>query len=114
MIVDGNAIYSCSMLAIEAQGKAITTIEGLGNPAHMHAVQAAFVSNDAQQCGFCTPGFVVACKNFLDKNPNPTREQVRAGLGGNLCRCGTYVGVEQAVLDAAKALRGAKGGNASA
>lgn len=110
VILDGNAVYSCSVLAVEAQGKAITTVEGLGNPASMHPVQAAFVSNDAQQCGFCTPGFVVACKAFLDKHPNPTREQVRRGLGGNLCRCGTYVGVEQAVLDAAKASRAVKGG----
>ncbi len=110
VIVDGNPVYACNVLAIEAQGSAITTVEGLGSPESMHAVQAAFVKNDAQQCGFCTPGFVVACKAFLDKHPNPTREQVRRGLGGNLCRCGTYVGVEQAVLDAAKA----KGGSANA
>ncbi len=106
VIVDGSPVYSCSVLAIEAQGRAITTVEGLGSPERMHPVQAAFVNNDAQQCGFCTPGFVVACKAFLDKNPNPTRDQVRNGLGGNLCRCGTYVGVEQAVLDAAKASKG--------
>ena len=112
VILDGNAVYSCSVLAIEAQGKAITTVEGLGTPENMHPVQAAFVNNDAQQCGFCTPGFVVACKAFLDKNPSPTREQVRRGLGGNLCRCGTYVGVEQAVLDAAKALKGQGATNA--
>ena len=107
VIVDGNPVYSCSMLAIEAQGHAITTVEGLGSPEQMHPVQAAFVENDAQQCGFCTPGFVVACKAFLDKHPSPTREQVLQGLGGNLCRCGTYVGVTQAVLDAAKAMKGA-------
>ncbi len=106
VIVDGQPVYSCSMLAIEAQGKAITTVEGLSAGEQLHPVEAAFVNNDAQQCGFCTPGFVVACKAFLDKHPNPTRDQVRRGLGGNLCRCGTYVGVEQAVLEAAKALRG--------
>ena len=106
IIVDGDTVYSCSMLAIEARGKEITTVEGLSEGDQLHPVQAAFVSNDAQQCGFCTPGFVVACKRFLDKNPNPTRQQVRQGLGGNLCRCGTYVGVEQAVLDAAQARRG--------
>ena len=111
VIIDGSPVYSCSVLAVEARGKAITTIEGLGAPDRMHPVQAAFVNNDAQQCGFCTPGFVVACKAFLDKNPTPTREQVRRGLGGNLCRCGTYVGVEQAVLEAAKSL---KGGSANA
>lgn len=107
VIIDGNPVYSCSVLAVEAQGKAITTVEGLGSPEQLHPVQAAFVNNDAQQCGFCTPGFVVACKAFLDKHPNPTREQVRRGLGGNLCRCGTYVGVEAAVLEAAKTMKGA-------
>lgn len=106
VMVDGSAMYSCSMLAIEAQGREITTIEGLGTPEQMSAVQAAFVENDAQQCGFCTPGFVVACTGFLKENPNPTLEEVRAGLGGNLCRCGTYAGITQAALDAAKSLNG--------
>ena len=106
VMLDGAPVYACSLLAIEARGKAITTVEALSEGDQLHPVQAAFVSHDAQQCGFCTPGFVVACKAFLDKHPNPTREQVRQGLGGNLCRCGTYVGVEQAVLDAAKAQRG--------
>ena len=68
----------------------------------MHPVSAAFVNNDAQQCGYCTPGFVMSAKLFLDKHPNPTMEQVEHGLGGNLCRCGTYVGVRQAVLEASK------------
>ncbi|HLG15768.1 MAG TPA: (2Fe-2S)-binding protein [Blastocatellia bacterium] len=108
VIMDGKPVYACSVLAIEAQGKAITTVEGLGEPGKLHPVQQAFVDNDAQQCGFCTPGFVVACKAFLDKHPNPTLEQVEKGLGGNLCRCGTYVGVRQAVLQAAKAQRGGR------
>lgn len=108
MLVDGKPVYSCTVLAIEAQGHAITTVEGLSQGGKLHPVMAAFVENDAQQCGFCTPGFVVACKAFLDKHPNPTREQVEKGLGGNLCRCGTYIGVRQAVLDAAKALKGAR------
>ena len=82
------------MLAIEAQGARIETVESLAGPdGKMHPVQAAFVNNDAQQCGFCTPGFVMACKGFLDSNPTPTREQALKGLGGNLCRCGTYAGV---------------------
>jgi xanthine dehydrogenase YagT iron-sulfur-binding subunit len=102
VIVDGKPAYSCSILAIEAQGKAVTTVEGLMQGDKLHPVQQAFIDNDAQQCGFCTPGFVVACKAFLDKNPNPTPEQVRHGLGGNLCRCGTYVGIRAAVLQAAK------------
>lgn len=101
VIVDAKPAYSCSILAIEAQGKGVTTVEGLMQGDKLHPVQQAFVDNDAQQCGFCTPGFVVACKAFLDKNPNPTPEQVRHGLGGNLCRCGTYVGIRAAVLQAA-------------
>jgi len=102
VIMDGKAVYSCTVLAIEAQGKAITTAEGLMQGEKLHPVQQAFIDNDAQQCGFCTPGFVVACKAFLDKNPNPTPEAVKRGLGGNLCRCGTYMGVRAAVLQAAK------------
>jgi xanthine dehydrogenase YagT iron-sulfur-binding subunit len=102
VIMDGKPVYSCTVLAIEAQGKAITTVEGLGAGDNLHPVQQAFIDNDAQQCGFCTPGFVVASKAFLDKNPNPSPEDVRKGLGGNLCRCGTYVGVRAAVLQAAK------------
>ncbi|MFY9557262.1 MAG: (2Fe-2S)-binding protein [Blastocatellia bacterium] len=102
MIMDGKPVYSCSVLAIEAQGKAITTVEGLMQGEKLHPVQQAFIDNDAQQCGFCTPGFVVACKAFLDKNPNPSPEQIQKGLGGNLCRCGTYVGVRAAVAQAAQ------------
>lgn len=102
MIVDGKPVYSCSMLAIEAQGKSITTVEGLMQGDNLHPVQQAFIDNDAQQCGFCTPGFVVASKAFLDKHPNPTPAQIQKGLGGNLCRCGTYVGVRAAVAQAAQ------------
>lgn len=102
VIVDGKPAYSCSLLAIEAQGKSVTTVEGLMQGDKLHPLQQAFIDNDAQQCGFCTPGFVVACKAFLDKNPNPTPDQVERGLGGNLCRCGTYVGVRAAVMQAAK------------
>ena len=102
MIVDGRAVYSCSTLAIDAQGKSITTVEGLMQGDNLHPVQQAFIDNDAQQCGFCTPGFVVACKAFLDKNPNPTAEQIQKGLGGNTCRCGTYMGVRAAVAQAAQ------------
>lgn len=108
VIVDGKSVYSCTMLALEGQGKQITTVEGLMQGETLHPVQQAFIDNDAQQCGFCTPGFVVACKAFLDKNPNPTPEQVQKGLGGNLCRCGTYVGVRAAVLQAAKAQKGGR------
>jgi xanthine dehydrogenase YagT iron-sulfur-binding subunit len=101
VILDGKPVYACSMLAIEAQGRDIQTIEGLGTPDALHPIQAAFVENDAQQCGFCTPGFVLACKAFLDGHPDPTDEQITEGLGGNLCRCGTYKGIRKAVKAAA-------------
>lgn len=106
VILDGKPVYSCSILAIETQGQPITTVEGITSGEALHPVQQAFVDNDAQQCGFCTPGFVVACKALLDANPNPTQEEVQKGLGGNLCRCGTYVGVRAAALQAAKAVKG--------
>jgi xanthine dehydrogenase YagT iron-sulfur-binding subunit len=108
VIIDGKAIYSCTVLGIEAQGHNITTAEGLLQDERLHPIQQAFIDNDAQQCGFCTPGFVVACKAFLDKNPNPTMEQIEKGLGGNLCRCGTYVGVRAAVMQAAKMQKGGR------
>ncbi|MBI3667447.1 MAG: (2Fe-2S)-binding protein [Acidobacteria bacterium] len=109
VIVAGHPVYACGLLAIEAQGKDIQTIEGLlSTHGKAHPVPTAFVENDAQQCGFCTPGFVMAVKAFLDKHPNPTMEQVKQGLGGNLCRCGTYIGVRQAALDAAREMRGGK------
>ncbi len=110
VIVNGKSVYSCSMLAIEAQGKDIQTVEGLSQGGKLHPLQQAFVDHDAQQCGYCTPGFVMACKAFLDKTPNPSIEQVRKGLGGNLCRCGTYVGITAAVLQTARK----KGGRANA
>ena len=102
------AVYSCTVLAIDAQGKDIETIEGLATGNNMHPVSKAFVDNDAQQCGYCTPGFVMACKGFLDEHPNPTEADVNHGLGGNLCRCGTYVGIRKAVLQAAKEMKGGK------
>ena len=110
VIMNGKTVYSCTVLAIDAQGKNIETIEGLATGNNLHPVSRAFVDNDAQQCGYCTPGFVMACKGFLDEHPNPTEADVNHGLGGNLCRCGTYMGVRQAVLDAAKAMKGAKNG----
>ena len=110
VIMNGKAVYACTVLAIDAQGQKIESLEGLSNGNNRHPVIDAFVNNDAQQCGYCTPGFVMASKAFLDRNPNPTYDQVKAGLGGNLCRCGTYVGVRKAVLEAAKA----KGGRRNA
>src|SRR6266540_1427843 len=105
MIVDGKPVYSCTTLAIEAQGKKIRTVEGLEQNGKLHPVQQAFWDNDAQQCGFCTPGFVMACTALLEKHPAPTPEQVEMGVGGNLCRCGTYVGVKAAIAQASGQMR---------
>lgn len=101
VLMDGKPVYACSILAIEAQGKHIVTADGIGTPDKLHPIQKAFVKHDAQQCGFCTPGFVVASKAFLDKNPNPSLEDIEQGMGGNLCRCGTYAGIREALLEAA-------------
>ena len=106
VLVDGHPVYSCSMLAMEAEGRQITTVEGLGTPNQMNEVQKAFVKHDAQQCGFCTPGFVVACTAYVRKHPNAGLDKVRQGLGGNLCRCGTYAGMMLAAVDAANATKG--------
>lgn len=102
VLVGGKAVYSCNVLAIEAQGKEIQTIESLTAEGKRDPVIAAFVDNDASQCGFCTPGFVMATKAFLVEHPDPTEEQVKEGLGGNICRCGTYVGMRKAVRQAAR------------
>ncbi|MCI0538082.1 MAG: (2Fe-2S)-binding protein [Verrucomicrobiales bacterium] len=107
VLVDDKPVYSCSMLALEAEGRKITTVEGIGTPDKMNAVQKAFVTHDAQQCGFCTPGFVTAATAFVRKHPNASIDDVRAGLGGNLCRCGTYAGMILAVADAASGKGGA-------
>jgi xanthine dehydrogenase YagT iron-sulfur-binding subunit len=101
MLMDGKAVYACTVLAVEAEGHRITTIEGLQPANGLHPLSAAFVEHDGQQCGFCTPGFVVAAKAFLDEHPAATLQQVRAGLGGNLCRCGTYHGITEAALEIA-------------
>jgi xanthine dehydrogenase YagT iron-sulfur-binding subunit len=109
VLMDGKTVYSCSVLAIDAQSHQITTVEALGEPGRLHPVQQAFVDHDAQQCGFCTPGFVVAMKALLDQHPNPTPEQVKQGLGGNFCRCGTYAGMRAAVAQAAHTAKTRKG-----
>ena len=96
MIVDGRTVYSCSTLAIEVQGKQIRTVDGLANGAALHPVQQAFCDVDALMCGFCTPGFVVATVALLEKHPNATAEQMRKGLDGNICRCGTFVRILEA------------------
>ena len=104
--VDGKAVYACMMLALDAQGKQITTVEGLANGDQLHPVQEAFVQHDALMCGFCTPGFVVAAKSFLDQNPSPSHEEIKEGLAGNICRCGTYPFIFEAVKTASRKMGG--------
>ncbi len=101
VLMDGKPVCSCLMLAADAQGREITTVEGLGSPEAMSPVQKAFVACDALQCGFCTPGFVVSATALLAANPSPDLAQVKAGLAGNLCRCGTYGRIFEAVHMAA-------------
>jgi xanthine dehydrogenase YagT iron-sulfur-binding subunit len=102
VLLDGKPVYACSLLAIEVQGKPITTVESISQGSALHPIQQAFVDNDASQCGFCTPGFIVATKAVLDKHSNPTPEQIRRGLSGNLCRCGTYHGIRHAIAQVAQ------------
>lgn len=102
VLLDNKTVYACSVLAIEAQRKPITTVESLMRDGNLHPVQQAFVDHDASQCGFCTPGFVVSCKAFLEKNPHPSAEDIRRGLSGNLCRCGTYEGIRKAIAQVAQ------------
>ena len=101
--VDGKAIKSCTMFAVQADGARITTIEGLAVNGKLHAMQEAFWNEHGAQCGFCTPGMIMASKQILDRNPNPTDEEIRMGLEGNVCRCTGYQHIVNAVRAAAKA-----------
>ena len=106
MIVDGRPVYSCSTLAIECQGKEVRNVDGLAQGATLHPVQQAFCEKDALMCGFCTPGFVMASVALLEKTPNPTPEQIRKGLDGNICRCGTFSRIFEAVSSVKGVTRG--------
>jgi xanthine dehydrogenase YagT iron-sulfur-binding subunit len=106
MIVDGRAVYSCSTLAIECQGKEVRNIDGLAQGTTLHPVQQAFCEKDALMCGFCTPGFVMASVALLEKHPNPTPDQIRKGLDGNICRCGTFSRIFEAVSSVKGVSRG--------
>jgi carbon-monoxide dehydrogenase small subunit len=105
VIVDGRAVCSCLMLGVEAQGKRITTVEGLANGTGLHPLQQKFLEDASLQCGICTPGFLMSAKALLDRNPNPSEAEVRYTLAGNLCRCTGYDKIVRAVLDAAKAMQ---------
>jgi len=106
MIVDGRAVYSCSTLAIEVQGKQIRNVDGLASADQLHPIQQAFCDKDALMCGFCTPGFIMASVALLEKNPNPTPEQIKKGLDGNICRCGTFSRIFEAVSSVKGGQRG--------
>ena len=103
--MDGRTVNACSVLAIEAQGHAIATVESLDKNGDLHAVQDAFIQCDGLQCGFCTPGFVMSCVALLQDNPHPTKDEIRRGLSGNICRCGTQANVLKAVEKAAGGMR---------
>ena len=106
VLLDGDVVCSCLVLAVEAQGREVLTVEGLATPEGLHPLQQKFLEHAALQCGVCTPGFLVAAKSLLDENPNPTEEEVRYELAGNLCRCTGYDKIVRAVLDAAAEMRG--------
>lgn len=104
VLLNGKAIYACMALAVECDGQSVETIEGLEEGGKLHPIQKAFIEQDGLQCGFCTPGQVMAAKALLDRNPNPTVEEIRRALVGNLCRCGTYPKILKAVQQAAEQL----------
>jgi aerobic-type carbon monoxide dehydrogenase small subunit (CoxS/CutS family) len=102
VMVDGQTVYACMMLAIDAQGKKITTVEGLANGDDLHPVQEAFIQHDASMCGFCTPGFIVSSAVLLNENKTPSLDEIKDGLSGNTCRCGTYPFIFDAVKTASR------------
>jgi len=108
VILNGKVVKSCSMLALQANGKEVLTIEGLANGAELHPIQQAFIDNWAFQCGFCTSGQIMAAKALLDENANPTREEIQMAMDGHLCRCTGYNMITEAIQDAAKRLQGQK------
>jgi len=107
VMLDGDLVCSCLVLGVEAQSKPIETVEGLAQGDHLHPLQRKFLEHAALQCGICTPGILVAAKELLKRNPDPTEEEIRYWLAGNLCRCTGYNKIVEAVMDAAREMRGA-------
>jgi xanthine dehydrogenase YagT iron-sulfur-binding subunit len=105
VLLDGKPVYSCHILAIQAEGKDILTVEGLASGDKLHPVQQAFIDKDGYQCGFCTPGFIMSSVALLNKNKQPSLDEIKAGLAGNLCRCGNYQKIHAAVAAASDAMR---------
>lgn len=106
VLVDGEVVKSCLMLAVQARGRHVMTVEGLAADGQLHPLQQCFMDNGGLQCGYCTPGFLMASCALLANHPNPTEDEVRHGLSGNLCRCTGYVGIVESVLSAAEKMRG--------
>jgi carbon-monoxide dehydrogenase small subunit len=104
VLIDGQPVNSCSFLALQADGRAVTTVEGLASGSELHPLQRAFLQHGGVQCGFCTPGMLISATALLKTNPDPTEDEIRAGLSGNLCRCTGYVGIVAAVRSAATEL----------
>jgi aerobic-type carbon monoxide dehydrogenase small subunit (CoxS/CutS family) len=104
VLIDGQPVNSCSFLALQADGRAVTTVEGLASGPELHPLQRAFLQHGGVQCGFCTPGMLISATALLKANPDPTEDEIRAGLSGNLCRCTGYVGIVAAVRSAATEL----------
>jgi xanthine dehydrogenase YagT iron-sulfur-binding subunit len=107
VLLDGAPVYACMTLAVRADGRSVKTVEGLAEGAKLHPVQEAFIEKDGYQCGYCTPGFIMATSAFLEKNPAPSLDEIKQALSGNLCRCGNYAKIYQAVDAAAKKMKGA-------
>jgi aerobic-type carbon monoxide dehydrogenase small subunit (CoxS/CutS family) len=107
MLLDGEPVNSCSFLALQAQGRAITTVEGLAEDGELHPLQSQFLAQGGVQCGFCTPGMLISAKALLDRNPDPSEDEIRIALSGNLCRCTGYQGIVRAVQAAAQEMAGA-------
>ena len=105
VLIDGKPVYACLTLAVRADGRKITTIEGLASKGKLHPVQQAFIEKDGYQCGFCTPGFIMSSVALLKKQPNPSLDEIKASLSGNLCRCGNYLKIYEAVSAAAEKMR---------
>jgi aerobic carbon-monoxide dehydrogenase small subunit len=108
VLLDGESVKSCTLLAVQAEGREITTIEGMSSDGQMHPIQEAFHRNHGLQCGYCTPGMIMAAASYLKETPNPTDEEVRLSLEGNLCRCTGYHNIVKSILDAAGQMTGAK------
>jgi len=107
VLLDGVPVYACMTLAVRADGRTVKTVEGLAAGGKLHPVQEAFIEKDGYQCGFCTPGFIMTTSAFLEKNPAPSRDEIKLALSGNLCRCGNYAKIYGAVDAAAKKMKGA-------